>query len=174
MAPEVIRSQGSYTSACDMWSIGVVAHALLCGTLPFDAARRDEKVRLISEAKVDFASSAWAAVSSSAKQFVRGLLQADPSLRMSAKQALSHEWIKSCGGKLSDAAAGRTAAEQFANSTGVLRSLQEFSRMEDFKKVILEVLAFTTPSENLEELRRRFVAMDSDGSGLTTLEQFRS
>ena len=118
-----------------MWSICVVAHALLCGTLPFEAARRDDKIRLISEANVDFALPAWDAISASAKHFVRGLLQADPSLRMSAKQALSHEWITSCGGKAADAAMGRTAADTFSTSTGVLRSLQAFSRMEDLKKV---------------------------------------
>ncbi|KAL1503257.1 hypothetical protein AB1Y20_011313 [Prymnesium parvum] len=173
MAPEVTRAK-EYTSACDMWSIGVVAHALLCGSLPFQSDRRDEKIRLIEEAQLDFSSPAWKGVSDEAKDLVSKLLQPDPTRRLNAKQALQHKWIASVGKRSSVGGNKLSAAEQFSHSTGVLRSLQEFSKMEDLKKVILELLAFTTPSEQLEELRQLFVAMDADATGTISLEEFRN
>ena len=34
-APEVLRKE-PYGAACDLWSLGCISHALLCGALPFD------------------------------------------------------------------------------------------------------------------------------------------
>jgi len=34
-APEVLRKE-PYGPACDLWSLGCICHALLCGSLPFD------------------------------------------------------------------------------------------------------------------------------------------
>ena len=55
MAPEVLNGSrgaewgGGYTSACDMWSLGVVAYMLLSGRRPFHHADREEKKRLVRE-----------------------------------------------------------------------------------------------------------------------------
>ena len=46
MAPEVlIGGSTGYTSACDMWSLGVVAYMLLSGRRPFHHPDREEKKR---------------------------------------------------------------------------------------------------------------------------------
>ena len=34
-APEVLKKE-PYGLACDLWSLGCIAHALICGALPFD------------------------------------------------------------------------------------------------------------------------------------------
>ena len=35
VAPEVLQKQ-PYSSSCDLWSLGCILYALLCGALPFD------------------------------------------------------------------------------------------------------------------------------------------
>ena len=52
MAPEVIT--GSYGLECDMWSLGVLAFAMLNGTFPFGGARSSETETLIKKADVKF------------------------------------------------------------------------------------------------------------------------
>ena len=208
--PLQVISRQAYTSACDMWSLGVVAFALLCGELPFQADSRAAKIERISAAEIDFSSGAWEVVSPSGKSFVRGLLLRDPTRRITAEDALNHPWILRKGSREGSAMARPSAAYQFSHASGVLRSLQDFSRMQDrirdlntapgcgsgsgictlpqdagadagsepcplqdLKKVALEILAFNTPSEELEGLRGLFQAMDVGGSGTLSLQDFR-
>ena len=47
IAPEVISSRGgsaTYTCQCDVWSLGVIFHVMLVGTLLFEKVRRDAAV----------------------------------------------------------------------------------------------------------------------------------
>ena len=44
MAPELWVKHMQYTSAVDMWAIGVTAYLLLCGTRPFHHRDIDVKV----------------------------------------------------------------------------------------------------------------------------------
>ena len=79
MAPELWVKHMEYTSAVDMWAIGVTAYLLLCGTRPFHHRDIETKIKLIKEATPDFASGPWKRVSSQARDFCRQLLQKDPA-----------------------------------------------------------------------------------------------
>lgn len=52
-APEVLKKE-PYGPACDLWSLGCISHALLCGALPFDHETQRETARLTLQAKVTF------------------------------------------------------------------------------------------------------------------------
>jgi calcium-dependent protein kinase len=53
MAPEVVMEKEA-GSECDIWSAGVILYFLLAGTRPFEAANRDELIKLISAGQVKF------------------------------------------------------------------------------------------------------------------------
>ena len=177
MAPEVLTGRGEgglhgYTSACDMWSLGVVAYMLLSGRRPFHHSDREEKRRLVKEGKASFEHEAWDNVSAAAQDFVRSLLQRDPKARFTAKQALEDPWIKQmCA---SQRGAATTPAEEMQRNSLVLHSLQDFMHAEAMHKVALEVVAFTAPPASFDELRKLFKAIDTDNSGTISYEELKT
>lgn len=93
IAPEIYaamrRPDLGYTLRADIWSIGVCAYALLCGTLPFPVHSVLE-----SSMELRFPKTAWSGVSKEAKKFIQCCLQKDPSSRPSATELLSKTWMR--------------------------------------------------------------------------------
>ncbi|EMD41542.1 hypothetical protein CERSUDRAFT_110099 [Gelatoporia subvermispora B] len=92
VAPEVLNKSG-HGKAVDIWSIGIITYVLLCGYSPFRSDDVKELVRETTEARVEFHERYWHNVSDEAKDFIKTLLNADPSKRPSAEQALKHRWM---------------------------------------------------------------------------------
>lgn len=42
MAPEVLMIDKSYTSKCDMWSVGCIAYMLITGNMAFDSSENQD------------------------------------------------------------------------------------------------------------------------------------
>ena len=87
IAPELTNCSGK----CDMWSIGIIIHILLSGTLPFHGTSDDEVLENAKIGNFEFQGSLWEEVSDSAKDLIKQLLVSDPSKRMSAAEALNHK-----------------------------------------------------------------------------------
>merc|ERR1719478_674662 len=92
VAPEVLDK--SYTSKCDLWSLGVVIFILLVGYMPF-AGSESHQVQMIRQGKCTYRKESWAKVSKEASAFIGRLLLVDPIKRLSAEEALQETWIKS-------------------------------------------------------------------------------
>ncbi|KAG5535690.1 hypothetical protein RHGRI_023452 [Rhododendron griersonianum] len=87
VAPEVLHR--SYSTEADVWSIGIIAYILLCGSRPFWARTESGIFRAVLKADPCFDEPPWPSLSSEAKDFVKCLLNKDPRKRMTAVQALS-------------------------------------------------------------------------------------
>eukprot|EP00546_Thalassionema_frauenfeldii_P016428 CAMPEP_0178899678 /NCGR_PEP_ID=MMETSP0786-20121207/3040_1 /TAXON_ID=186022 /ORGANISM="Thalassionema frauenfeldii, Strain CCMP 1798" /LENGTH=322 /DNA_ID=CAMNT_0020570575 /DNA_START=108 /DNA_END=1073 /DNA_ORIENTATION=+ len=90
MAPEVV--QRTYSKSCDIWSIGVIAYALLSGTLPFVGKNNKDTFDMIKNMELQFPPKAWAGVSETAKDFIANCLEKNQFKRLSAKALLQHDW----------------------------------------------------------------------------------
>ena len=121
VAPEILGGKAGYTSAVDIWSIGVVAYILLCGFPPFYDESTPALVQQILSGKYDFPSPFWDQVSENAKSFVRFLLNTDPASRPTAEQALAHPWI--------------TSEASSAKLSGTVSKLKESAARKRLKKV---------------------------------------
>lgn len=86
VAPEVLHR--SYGTEADMWSIGVIAYILLCGSRPFWARTESGIFRAVLKADPNFDEAPWPSLSTDAIDFVKRLLNKDYRKRLTAAQAL--------------------------------------------------------------------------------------
>ena len=95
MAPEVIKQKG-YGRKADIWSVGCVALEMLTAKKPWEL---DDNyvmfmMKIISENTIPEIPND---ISPSAKDFLLQCFQRDPASRKSAKELLSHEFLKQLG-----------------------------------------------------------------------------
>ncbi|KAL2892875.1 Serine/threonine-protein kinase PEPKR2 [Bienertia sinuspersici] len=91
VAPEVLS--GSYREKVDIWSAGILLHALLTGSLPFQGESLESIFDAIKNNKLDFHSGVWQSVSKLARDLVEKMLTRDVSARISADEVLRHPFI---------------------------------------------------------------------------------
>ena len=92
-APEVLLGH-AYDNSIDLWAVGVIAYILLCGFEPFYDERGDQKMfQKILKCDYTFMSPWWDEISENAKDFVQKLIVLDPKKRLTAKEALKHDWV---------------------------------------------------------------------------------
>eukprot|EP00928_Gymnodinium_smaydae_P043529 TRINITY_DN29143_c0_g1_i1.p1 TRINITY_DN29143_c0_g1~~TRINITY_DN29143_c0_g1_i1.p1 ORF type:complete len:654 (-),score=150.78 TRINITY_DN29143_c0_g1_i1:37-1974(-) len=92
VAPEVLEQ--NYDQRADLWSLGVMVYAMLCGAFPFSLKMADLKPerhkQVVSQVK---SCKPWEAASADAKAVVQGLLTIDPGQRLSVEACLESEWL---------------------------------------------------------------------------------
>nr|XP_043627923.1 serine/threonine-protein kinase PEPKR2-like [Erigeron canadensis] len=91
VAPEVLT--GGYSEKVDIWSAGVVLHALLVGFLPFGGGSVNTIFEAVKNVSIDFQSGLWDSVSQSGRDLIGHMLTRNVSERYSADEVLRHPWI---------------------------------------------------------------------------------
>lgn len=91
-APEVVCGN-PYDAKADVWSLGVILHALLSGTLPFIDADQQRLARKICAGAYELRFSPWPFISVEAKALIRKLIVVDPRKRPNAAEILRDPWL---------------------------------------------------------------------------------
>ncbi|KAL5844405.1 hypothetical protein ACOSQ4_010363 [Xanthoceras sorbifolium] len=91
VAPEVLS--GNYSEKVDIWSAGVLLHALLVAVLPFKGDSLETVFEAIKNVKLDFHSGIWETISKPARDLLARMLTRDVSARITADEVLRHPWI---------------------------------------------------------------------------------
>ncbi|RDW81552.1 uncharacterized protein DSM5745_05109 [Aspergillus mulundensis] len=96
LAPEVLLNRfggtGAYTHKVDMWSLGVMTHYILTKSLPFKSS--SELSVYTRDNRLPTAALQSHCASAECQGFISSLLAVDPDVRLAAKDALGHDWIK--------------------------------------------------------------------------------
>ena len=94
LAPEIISKNRKYTEKCDIWSCGIIMYILLTGKPPFNGDSDEEILKKILQNHLDLEKYPWSVISLKAKDLIKKLLETDIKKRITAEEALNHEWFK--------------------------------------------------------------------------------
>lgn len=162
IAPEVIKK--SYNEKCDLWSCGVIMYILLSGEPPFNDPRADNEaiMKKVELGKYDIEHGVWKSISGEAKDLIQKLLTYDPVDRISAEDALNHEWITNNSSCTIDSKTAENA----------LSSLQNFRADQKLKQAAFSFIASQLISKSEKErLAKIFKAIDKNGDGKLSKEE---
>ncbi|XP_073293911.1 CDPK-related kinase 5-like isoform X1 [Primulina huaijiensis] len=160
VAPEVLHR--SYSTEADVWSIGVIAYILLCGSRPFWARTESGIFRAVVKAEPTYDEQPWPTLSSEAKDFVKRLLNKDPRKRMTAAQAMCHPWIRN------------------TNDIKVLLDISIFKLMKAYmwssplRKAALRALSKTLTVDELFYLKEQFAMLEPNKNGTISLDNIKA
>ncbi|KAM5549162.1 CDPK-related kinase 5 [Rosa sericea] len=159
VAPEVLHR--SYSTEADVWSIGVIAYILLCGSRPFWARTESGIFRAVLKADPSFDEAPWPSLSVEAKDFVKRLLNKDPRKRMTAAQALSHPWMRNYNDV------------KVPLDILIFRLMKMYMRSSSLRKAALRALSKTLTVEELFYLKEQFALLVPNKNGTITLDNIR-
>lgn len=159
VAPEVLHR--CYGTEADVWSIGVIAYILLCGSRPFWARTESGIFRAVLKADPVFDEAPWPLLSLEAKDFVKRLLNKDPRKRMTAAQALSHPWIRNY------------QDVKIPLDILIFRLMKAYMRSSSLRKAALRALSKTLTVDELFYLKEQFALFEPNKTGTIALENLR-
>uniref|UniRef100_A0A7S4PVE9 Calmodulin n=1 Tax=Alexandrium monilatum TaxID=311494 RepID=A0A7S4PVE9_9DINO len=163
VAPEVIDQ--SYTSQCDMWSLGVTVFILLFGYMPFSGSE-DQQIRNIKAGKYTVKQDIMNKVSQEAQDFVKSLLVVTPANRMTPDMALEHAWIVTRTGT----AEGR---QDSSVDLQTVNALVAFGQASLFKRAAMNMMAWSLTNEERSKVRQAFLDMDVNRTGTISIQEFK-
>ncbi|CAH8602037.1 unnamed protein product [Dicrocoelium dendriticum] len=88
-APEVLANKEYCGSSADIWSLGVILYALLCGCLPFDPRKPEELPQKIGKGHFTVPDG----LTKSSRQLLSQLMCVDPKKRIKMEELRRHPWI---------------------------------------------------------------------------------
>ncbi|PHT55364.1 CDPK-related kinase 8 [Capsicum baccatum] len=160
VAPEVLHR--SYSTEADVWSIGVIAYILLCGSRPFWARTESGIFRAVLKADPNFEEQPWPTLSSEAKDFVKRLLTKDPRKRMTAAQALGHPWIKN------------SHDIEVPLDILIFKLMKTYMRSSALRKAALRALSKTLTIDELVHLKQQFSLLEPNKNGTINLDNIKA
>ncbi|OMJ70049.1 hypothetical protein SteCoe_32068 [Stentor coeruleus] len=160
-APE--QFSGMCSEKSDVWSCGVILYLMLSGYLPFKGKNEKQMSESIARQELSFQGIEWENTSEEAKDLIRHMLEKDPELRWSAKEAFKHAWIQN--------GHSQYLLNRSISESG-FKNLSRFRCSIKLKHAALEfIVSQLTHTKELYQLQEAFIAMDYNGDGRLTREE---
>jgi serine/threonine protein kinase len=137
-APEVVTGV-PYNHSVDMWSLGVITFFALTGYKPFQSKSLEKLYNKISKAEYKWDPMFCSHISHEAVLFVKACLKTMPFIRLSAKEALYHPWVREIKLDLEDTTRGEKKVNWKHESPPVRREVL----LDSYKPTKTFVLSFT-------------------------------
>lgn len=133
---------------------------MLCGYPPFYGDSDGQILESVKKGAYDFSGPEWKTVSEDAKDLIRKMLT-KPENRLSAAMILKHPWCA----KL---------VEEGPKSKLSLSALKTFQGFKTLKKAALTYIASQVSDSEIQDLRKIFERLDSNGDGVLTFDELKA
>jgi len=161
VSPQILA--GKYDKGCDLWACGVLMYTLLCGYPPFYGASDAEILSRVKTGVYTYDSQDFSAVSEDAKDMINGLLKYDPAERLTARQALSHNWFRL---KLTEKILPMKLKQ--------LDNIRAYGKMGILKKACLLAVANGIDEEFKTPIIETFMWLDNSGEGSICVQELKT
>ncbi|KAK9671656.1 hypothetical protein RND81_12G045700 [Saponaria officinalis] len=145
-----------------MWSIGVIAYILLCGSRPFWARSESGIFRAVLKVDPSLDEAPWPSLSPGAKDFVKRLLNKDYRKRLTAAQALSRPWLSGY------------EDVKIPQDMIVYRLVRAYICSSSLRKAALGALAKMLVVPQLAYLQEQFQMLSPSKNGYISLQNFKT
>jgi calcium-dependent protein kinase len=192
-APEVIA--GHYDYRCDLYSIGVLAYMIICGSSPFTGKTVEDVYEATFTGILTFPEEKFQHVSQQCVDFISLLLEKNPDKRMTSQEALMHPFIlQGSTGKTHklDSPLGMVQLDitklpadiQMKNDNEttislsperveeIVRSIITFLEVSPLIRLTLGVVSTLMGVELTRQFRKEFLLLDYRREGLISLPSF--
>lgn len=164
-APEVYSADGgvTYSKSCDLWSLGVLTYVMICGKPPFWGSFNSQLAKMQKE-EYPISEGHWKRASNHAKDFVIGLLKANPIVRLHVDEVLAHPFLTA-------SQQGQVAFDDFQP---IMSNIVRFSEAHRFYSLIMASMARQIDHATLHRISKIFSILDTDKDGVLQLSEVRA
>jgi calcium-dependent protein kinase len=156
MAPEVLRNE--YGMKSDIWSAGVIMYILFTGKPPFYSGSSGLLHHKILYKEVEFNDPVWKRVSESAKDLIKALLNKNDVVRVSAQEALKHDWFRILNLK------PVSTLKQFE-----IESIINFNTVNSLHRQVLIWITKHMNNEDIKRIKQVFLNADLNTIGMLSM-----
>jgi len=164
IAPEVLTE--SYNQKCDLWSCGVILYILLSGKPPFAGKSDDVILEKIRIGKYNMQIKEFDNISNEAKDLIQKLLEKNPKKRLSAQEALKHNWFKNLDIKSTIIESNLDKIKES------LINIQKYNPKLKLQQVVIAYLVHNIPQlQIMREAYKVFLTYDENLDGKITKQE---
>ena len=154
LAPEVHR--GSYTKACDVWSLGVFMYFILVGKHPFKGGDLESIYQKSSKGASALKMDELGRISEGARDLIKKMLTVQIGKRISMKDALAHPWITNFQTK------------EIKIPQNVFKSLCKYKAKSKLWQEAIRIVVKNLSNPQINLLREVFISIDVSKTGFIT------
>jgi Ca2+-binding EF-hand superfamily protein len=162
LAPEA--RLGFPETASDLWSTGIVLHALLVGMLPPTEVREGTR-------PLDMTGPQYRELKESAKDLVATLLRIDAKDRATASQAQQCAWLTEQMRSETLDVALQHEGDRRERMNKTMVGFLSFHQSTLLRKAVLTAMAMQAAGSSVEELKEQFMRADVDGNGVISKQE---